>query len=434
MNARGISHQQEEVPAESLKPTQAEFSPAKVEKAAKREGGDRSILVSSDNYVLDGHHQWLAKRDSGEPIKIIRLNAPISEAIGAALEFPSSHQAGGATATEKNTPRNGPASRDDLVGAILRVTGGKGVAANMAQTITGDKAGSANAKVRGLFTNDGVADLGDTATLLRTEEGYDVRDGEHLSELIRLQAGGNPVYSMARAEREAAGAAEKQHRDEIRRQAKKLGVKQVARPFSDVEQEVIDLFEQRHTDAVAKLDSRAKSRFDAMLKHAMEVADFDEVDAIITDAQSRYSGRQFFTEAAKQLRGYIDDLTIERQTKEQANASEEEHGTTAEPDWIRSGTEDTGLGSAASAAPEGTQKTTEQPAGRSAEYEEKLAAIQEYGLPESTVFKPGKGLATGKWMAEAGGVSGNKNGAVTAFALGRLLNLGRRELCLRRLQ
>ena len=48
----------------------------------------------------------------------------------------------------------------------------------MAQTITGDKAGSGNAKLRGLFTNDGIADLDDTAELLRTEEGYDVRDGK----------------------------------------------------------------------------------------------------------------------------------------------------------------------------------------------------------------------------------------------------------------
>jgi len=97
MNARGVQHTQEEVAANSLKPTQAEFSPAKVKKAIGFDGGDRSILVSSDNYVLDGHHQWLAKLDQGEPIKVIRLDAPINDLIQLAHDFPSSETAKGAS-------------------------------------------------------------------------------------------------------------------------------------------------------------------------------------------------------------------------------------------------------------------------------------------------------------------------------------------------
>lgn len=337
-----------------------------VEKNGSGEGRDKVIIEFRDGTVhqvpnvnqgIDEFAGNSAQPETDIDSKGAQLEKLMEEGIAK-----TSSQQESPKSTSRQQHKSDQRNRDDLVGAILRVTGGKGVAANMAQTITGDKAGSANAKVRGLFTNDGVADLGDTATLLRTEEGYDIRDGNHLSELIRQQAGGDPVYSMSRVEREAASAAEKQHRDDIRQQANKLGVKQVARPFSDIEQEVIDLLEQRHDDAVSKLDARAKSRFDAMLKHAMEVADFDEVDAIIADAQSRYSGRQFFTEATKQLRGYIDDLTIERQAKEQENAGEEDYGTTVEPDWIGPGTENTGLGSAASAAPEGAQAAEGNPA------------------------------------------------------------------------
>ena len=67
-----------------------------------------------------------------------------------------------------------------------------------------------------------------TADLLRVEEGYDVRDGDHLSELNRQQAAGNPVYSMARTEAEANANVERQHRAEIIRRAQKFGIKTVA--------------------------------------------------------------------------------------------------------------------------------------------------------------------------------------------------------------
>lgn len=93
MNARGVQHQQEEVPADSLIPTQAEFSPEKVRKAIGFDGNNRSILVSSDNYILDGHHQWLAKRELGESINVLRLDAPIRQLIALAHEFPSSMKA-----------------------------------------------------------------------------------------------------------------------------------------------------------------------------------------------------------------------------------------------------------------------------------------------------------------------------------------------------
>ena len=104
MNARGVSHAAEEVPADSLRPTQAEFSPGKVKKAMGFTGGDRSILISADNYVLDGHHQWLAKREAGEPVKVIRLNAPIADLIPLAREFPSSTTAGGSASEVVTNP------------------------------------------------------------------------------------------------------------------------------------------------------------------------------------------------------------------------------------------------------------------------------------------------------------------------------------------
>lgn len=115
MNARGVEHAVEEVAADALRPTQAEFSPARVRQAMAREGGDRSILISEDGYVLDGHHQWLAKREAGEPIKVIRLKAPIGDLIKLAHEFPSSHTAAGASAGGAKGSAKGARIKPDSV-------------------------------------------------------------------------------------------------------------------------------------------------------------------------------------------------------------------------------------------------------------------------------------------------------------------------------
>lgn len=110
MNARGVAHQEETLPASSLKPTQAEFSREKVARAKGFEGGNRAILVSADNHVLDGHHQWMAAREKGEDVRAIRLNAPIRDLIGLAHDFPSSTKAGGAAGPAKSTGTRGRAA------------------------------------------------------------------------------------------------------------------------------------------------------------------------------------------------------------------------------------------------------------------------------------------------------------------------------------
>lgn len=104
LKARGIESQQEEVRADSLKPTQAEFSLQKVERAAKFADSDRAILVSSDHHVLDGHHQWLARLKNDEPVKVIRLNAPIDQLLREVQEFPS---AGRSDASGQPSPQQG---------------------------------------------------------------------------------------------------------------------------------------------------------------------------------------------------------------------------------------------------------------------------------------------------------------------------------------
>ncbi|CAH0532153.1 hypothetical protein UAM5_00036 [Ralstonia phage UAM5] len=88
LNAQGIEHETKMVPADELKPTQAEFSPEKVEKA-KEAAGDRAVIVSNDGHIIDGHHQVLAAQEEGKDVKAIVLDAPVDEALAAVKNSPS---------------------------------------------------------------------------------------------------------------------------------------------------------------------------------------------------------------------------------------------------------------------------------------------------------------------------------------------------------
>lgn len=88
LNAQGIAHETTKLDAASLKPTQAEYSPEKVE-AAKTAAGDRAVIVSSDGHIVDGHHQAMAAAEEGKQVKAIVLDAPIDQALEAVKASPS---------------------------------------------------------------------------------------------------------------------------------------------------------------------------------------------------------------------------------------------------------------------------------------------------------------------------------------------------------
>lgn len=87
LKARGVATTEETVAGKSLKPTQAEFDPKKVQEARRRMSGtQRKLLISAEGYVLDGHHQWMAARFGD--VDVIRLALPVQEALQALEAFP----------------------------------------------------------------------------------------------------------------------------------------------------------------------------------------------------------------------------------------------------------------------------------------------------------------------------------------------------------
>lgn len=110
--ARGVESREETVDPDTLKPTQAEYSPDKVASAKAYTGGNRAILISADNHVVDGHHQWLAALEADEPIRVIRLLAPITRVLMMVHRMPSTTVAAADAAS-------GPLTVDRLSGAVL---------------------------------------------------------------------------------------------------------------------------------------------------------------------------------------------------------------------------------------------------------------------------------------------------------------------------
>jgi hypothetical protein len=111
--ARGVESREETVDPDTLKPTQAEYSPEKVAAAKAYTGGNRAILVSADGHVVDGHHQWLAALEADKPIRVIRLMAPITRVLMMVHRMPST------TVAAADASREPVLTVDRLSGAVL---------------------------------------------------------------------------------------------------------------------------------------------------------------------------------------------------------------------------------------------------------------------------------------------------------------------------
>lgn len=208
LNARGIQHEEQSMPAADLKPTQAEFSREKVAKAKGFTGGDRAILVSSDGHVVDGHHQWLARREAGGDVRVIRLKAPIRDLLSVVAEFPSATQDAGAQpmaigrqpkAPKRGQRRSVDRDRDSVVQAAIRLGG---ITRQWKQDTTGDTVGNKNIPgVGALWSDKTGTSLDDMASLL-DQHGY-VPAGEMdkdggvswLQAAIRDELGGRAHYA-----------------------------------------------------------------------------------------------------------------------------------------------------------------------------------------------------------------------------------------------
>jgi 8-oxo-dGTP pyrophosphatase MutT (NUDIX family) len=103
----------EMVKASTLKPTQEDYKADQVEAmaAAGVDPTKGNILVSSDGYVLDGHHRWAAAALNGGDISTIKVDLPIKDLLKAAEDF---NQRSGVERRTLDTPSTAQAHDADF--------------------------------------------------------------------------------------------------------------------------------------------------------------------------------------------------------------------------------------------------------------------------------------------------------------------------------
>ena len=94
LKKNGVTLTSQVVSAKDLKPIQKEFSDQGVErqltKNKKYDGQNpKPLLASSDSWIIDGHHRWLAALNTGRDINILRANVDVHELLSLTLKFPS---------------------------------------------------------------------------------------------------------------------------------------------------------------------------------------------------------------------------------------------------------------------------------------------------------------------------------------------------------
>ena len=91
LEENGVTITRGRLPANQLKPVQKEFSDKGVMKALLKRDNEKPIIASSDNYIIDGHHRWLAAINTRNTVSIIRASVPVKQLLKLVHAFPKTY-------------------------------------------------------------------------------------------------------------------------------------------------------------------------------------------------------------------------------------------------------------------------------------------------------------------------------------------------------
>ena len=95
LSGRGVKTSMKTMYPPRLKATQHQFHKSKIQSLIdymdKGDYDNKRIIVSKDNYVMDGHHRWLAHVNAGKDIGVYQVNANAKDLIDMMHEYPKSY-------------------------------------------------------------------------------------------------------------------------------------------------------------------------------------------------------------------------------------------------------------------------------------------------------------------------------------------------------
>jgi tRNA uridine 5-carbamoylmethylation protein Kti12 len=91
MQKNGVKFVAKIIPARQLKPMQKDFSDAGIIKQLKKQmqkgAFKKPVIMSSDGYIIDGHHRWLVASNTGQDLNVNQVNLPAEELYSLAKNF-----------------------------------------------------------------------------------------------------------------------------------------------------------------------------------------------------------------------------------------------------------------------------------------------------------------------------------------------------------
>lgn len=90
LKSDGVKYAEKLVDSKSLRPTQNQFNQDKIQGMIDTidQKKQNPIMVSSDGYVIDGHHRWLAHYNTGKKMPVIMIDLKIDDALEKMHDFP----------------------------------------------------------------------------------------------------------------------------------------------------------------------------------------------------------------------------------------------------------------------------------------------------------------------------------------------------------
>jgi len=87
LSNNGATFSKEKVSPRSLKPMQGEFAEKGVITSIIKDKLKKPVIASSDNYIIDGHHRWLAALNTNQSVLIYRVSMTADKLLQHMLKF-----------------------------------------------------------------------------------------------------------------------------------------------------------------------------------------------------------------------------------------------------------------------------------------------------------------------------------------------------------